>query len=71
MLAPAAAAEVSRRLVDRKILGGLDVGADYPELLGGAAGSAGGPAAALSFAVTEKRTRAEIDRLVAALGEVK
>ncbi len=69
VLAPAPAAEVSRHLLAHKILGGLDVGSDYPELLGGA--DSGGAVSALSFAFTEKRTRAEIDRLVAALGEVK
>lgn len=51
---------VNRHLLDRGILGGLSPSGAYPELAG-----------AMIFAVTEKRTRAEIDGLVAALREVK
>jgi glycine dehydrogenase subunit 1 len=44
------------RLVERKLLGGVPVGADYPDL-----------GSALLLAFTEQNTRAEIDRLVQAL----
>jgi glycine dehydrogenase subunit 1 len=47
-----------RRLADRRILAGYPLGQDYPEL-----------ADALLLCCTEVNTRAEIDRLVAALGE--
>lgn len=48
--------QLQEALAQRKILGPLDVGRFYPELNGVA-----------MFAVTEKRTKAEIDNLVAAL----
>lgn len=64
VLAPADAVAVNRHLLKQKILGGVNAAAEYPELGHGAGG-------AMTLAVTEKRTRAEIDRLVAALGEVK
>ena len=44
--------EVNRVLLEKKIIGGLDLGAYYPELAG-----------RMLIAVTEKRTRAEIDAL--------
>ncbi len=50
--------EIQERLISEKILGGLDLGAYYPELENH-----------LLFCVTEKRTREEIDRLVAVLGK--
>src|SRR4030067_1955488 len=50
--------EIQARLISEKILGGLDLGAYYPELEN-----------YLLFCVTEKRTREEIDRLVEALEE--
>jgi glycine dehydrogenase subunit 1 len=50
-------AEVNARLRDAGILGGYELGRDFPEL-----------ADALLFCVTEKRTREEIDRLVEVLG---
>ncbi len=53
---PVAPAQLQRALFERKILGPLDVGAFYPEYQGLA-----------MFAVTEKRTRGEIDALVSAL----
>jgi glycine dehydrogenase subunit 1 len=46
-------AEVNRRLLENGILGGLDLGRFYPELEGHAL-----------FCTTERRTKAEIDRLV-------
>ncbi len=48
--------KLQEALAERKILGPIDVGRFYPELDGVA-----------MFAVTEKRTKAEIDNLVAAL----
>jgi len=53
---PKPPAMIQAALAERKILGALDVGRLYPEYQGVA-----------SFAVTEKRTKAEIDDLVAAL----
>jgi len=52
-------AEVNRALLERGILGGSDLSAEFPAL---------GQAAL--YAVTEVRTQAEIDRLADALGEV-
>jgi glycine dehydrogenase subunit 1 len=49
---------LQRELVDRKLLAGVPVGADYPGLDD-----------ALLLAFTEQNTRAEIDRLVEALGD--
>lgn len=46
-------AEVNKALLAAGIIGGLDLGAHYPELAG-----------CMLVCVTEKRTRAEIDRLV-------
>ena len=54
---PRPAAEVNRRLRDVGIVGGYDLGSDYPHL-----------ANHMLIAVTEMNTRAGIDRLVAALG---
>ncbi|HEY8694785.1 MAG TPA: aminomethyl-transferring glycine dehydrogenase subunit GcvPA [Chloroflexota bacterium] len=51
--------EIRSRLVARKLLGGLPVGRDYPELEPG-----------LLLAFTEQNTREDIDRLVEALEEV-
>ena len=53
---PAPAAAMNRRLLQHKIIGGLDLSKHYPEL---------GESAL--FSVTETRTRAEIDALVAVL----
>ncbi|PIE77150.1 MAG: aminomethyl-transferring glycine dehydrogenase [Clostridiales bacterium] len=49
-------AEVNRALAEKGILGGYDLSKDYPEY-----------GNAMLLAVTEKRTKAEIDQLVAAL----
>ncbi len=46
-------AEINAALFEEKIIGGLDLGRYYPELAG-----------CMLVCVTEKRTRAEIDRLV-------
>ena len=51
--------QVNQALAKANIIGGFDLGADYPEL-GNAA----------LFCVTEARTRADIDQFVAALKEV-
>ncbi len=57
---PRPAAEVNRHLRERHgIVGGYDLGRDYPHLQ-----------AHMLIAVTEVNTRASIDRLVSALGEV-
>ncbi len=53
---PRPVADVQRTLLDKKILGGYDLGQRYPELQG-----------ASLWAVTEMNTRDQIDRLVAAL----
>ena len=55
---PAPSAEVLAALVDEGFLGGVDLRADYPEV-----------GDALLVAVTEKRTREEIDGLAAALAK--
>ncbi len=55
---PKPPAEINRHLLTRNILGGHDLGVDYPELEGH-----------MLLAVTEQNTREEIDRLVAALAE--
>ncbi|HWI51697.1 MAG TPA: aminomethyl-transferring glycine dehydrogenase subunit GcvPA [Symbiobacteriaceae bacterium] len=52
--------QINRQLLGKKILGGIPSSVDYPHLHN-----------AMTIAVTEKRTKAEIDALVAALGEVK
>lgn len=52
--------EINRHLLSQKLIGGFASSVVYPELQN-----------AMTIAVTEKRTRSEIDRLVAALGEVK
>jgi glycine dehydrogenase subunit 1 len=56
--APAAAVEAC--LLRHGLVGGTDIGDDYPERRG-----------QLLFAVTEARTETEVDRLVAALSEVR
>jgi glycine dehydrogenase subunit 1 len=53
---PRAAGEINRRLRDEGIIGGYDLGTDYPHL-----------ADHMLITVTEVNTRAGIDRLVAAL----
>lgn len=58
--APLSADVINKNLLSRKILGGFNTGSEYPEF-----------GHAMTIAVTEKRTKAEIDKLVAALGEVK
>ncbi|GFN31526.1 aminomethyl-transferring glycine dehydrogenase subunit GcvPA [Paenibacillus xylaniclasticus] len=50
--------ELNRQLMNEQIIGGYDVGRSYPELTGH-----------MLLAVTEKRSRADIDRLAARLGE--
>jgi glycine dehydrogenase subunit 1 len=57
---PQPADQINRKLLEKKILGGFPSSVDYPHLTN-----------AMTIAVTEKRTKAEIDALVAALGEVK
>jgi len=54
---PRPATEVNAHLLSQGIIGGYDLSADYPAL-----------GNALLLAVTELNTRAEIERLVAALG---
>lgn len=54
---PKPVAEVERALLDRGIIPGYDLGADYPELAG-----------RMLLCVTEMNTKAQIDDLVAALG---
>jgi len=56
---PKPPAEINRQLLAHKIIGGYELGQAYPHL-----------ADCLLFCVTEMNTKAEIDRLVAALGEV-
>ncbi len=56
---PAPPRQINLALRDRGIVGGYDLGRDYPEL-----------SDCLLFCVTEKRTRAEIDALAEALGEI-
>jgi glycine dehydrogenase subunit 1 len=60
---PMPVADLNARLLERGIFGGYDLSKDYPEL------GQGGSQAAL-FAVTEARTREEIDTLVSALEEI-
>ncbi|HEY3369014.1 MAG TPA: aminomethyl-transferring glycine dehydrogenase subunit GcvPA [Symbiobacteriaceae bacterium] len=57
---PKPAEEINRMLLQKGILGGYASSPDYPLLPN-----------AMTIAVTEKRTKAQIDQLVAALGEVK
>lgn len=56
---PKTVAEVNRELLKRKIVGGYDLGRDYPELEGH-----------MLLAVTEARTKEEIDALVQGLEEI-
>jgi glycine cleavage system P protein (glycine dehydrogenase) subunit 1 len=56
---PLAGATLQRRLVDRQLLAGVPVGADYPDLNDG-----------LLLAFTEQNTRADIDRLVESLSDL-
>jgi glycine dehydrogenase subunit 1 len=58
--APADVDGINKHLLSKKILGGFNASTEYPEMQNG-----------LILAVTEKRTKAEIDKLVAALREVK
>ena len=53
-------AEVNKELLKEKIIGGLDLGEYYPELVGH-----------MLVCVTEKRTKAEIDALAAGLEALK
>ncbi|HYF94066.1 MAG TPA: aminomethyl-transferring glycine dehydrogenase subunit GcvPA [Symbiobacteriaceae bacterium] len=57
---PKPADEINKLLLGKKILGGIPSSVDYPHIPN-----------AMTIAVTEKRTKGEIDALVAALGEVK
>lgn len=52
-------AEINKLLLQKKIIGGLDLGLYYPELAGH-----------MLVCVTEKRTKAEIDAFVAGLGAI-
>jgi len=56
---PHPAADVNKRLREQGIIGGYDLGRDYPQL-----------EQHMVFAVTEVNTRESIDRLVGALREV-
>jgi len=56
---PRPPAEINARLLEREIIGGYDLGGDYPHL-----------ADYMLLCVTEMNTREQIDRLVAALREV-
>ena len=51
--------DVQEKLLEKGILGGFGIGSDYPDYPN-----------AMLFAVTEKRTKEEIDALAAALEEV-
>ncbi len=55
---PVPPAELNRRLLEKGYIGGYDLGRAYPELAGH-----------VLFCATEKRTRADIDGFVRALGE--
>ncbi|HWR39650.1 MAG TPA: aminomethyl-transferring glycine dehydrogenase subunit GcvPA [Patescibacteria group bacterium] len=57
---PRPVAEINAALLQKNILGGLDLSGCYPEL-----------GQAMLVCVTEKRTRAEIDRLAAEMGAMK
>lgn len=56
---PASVTEINDLLLDQDILGGYDLGVDYPELTGH-----------MLIAVTEMNTRQQIDRLAGLLSEV-
>jgi glycine dehydrogenase subunit 1 len=56
---PKPAAEINQHLLENEILGGFDLGRDYPGLKDG-----------ILFAVTEMNSREEIDYLVEVLSEV-
>ncbi|MBE0478879.1 aminomethyl-transferring glycine dehydrogenase subunit GcvPA, partial [Candidatus Aerophobetes bacterium] len=58
--APTSFEKINKKLLEEKILGGLDLGKFYPELENH-----------LLFCTTEKRTKQEMDRLVSLLGDVK
>lgn len=51
--------EINRQLLQKGMIGGYDLGRDYPELAGN-----------MLVAVTEKRTKEEIDTLVKELGDL-
>lgn len=51
--------QLNRKLLDKGYIGGYDLGRDYPELRGH-----------LLIAVTEQRTKAEIEQFTASLGEL-
>ena len=56
---PGSVTEINQALLERKIVGGYDLGRDYPELAGH-----------MLLAVTEARTKEEIDSLVQGLEEI-
>lgn len=56
---PGSVADINRKLLEQKIVGGYDLGRDYPELAGH-----------MLLAVTEMRTKEEIDSLVQGLEEI-
>lgn len=56
---PGSVADINRKLLEQKIVGGYDLGCDYPELAGH-----------MLLAVTEMRTKEEIDSLVQGLEEI-
>lgn len=57
--APASSKKINQKLLEAKILGGLDLGRFYPELKNH-----------LLFCTTEKRNKEELDKLVSLLGEI-
>jgi len=56
---PKPPAEINRRLLEHRIIGGYDLGRDYPHLKN-----------CMLFCVTEMNTREEIDRLVEILSQI-
>jgi glycine cleavage system P protein (glycine dehydrogenase) subunit 1 len=63
---PRPVAEINRALYAENIIGGYDLGKDYPHLTNPADGA--GPKGSMLVAVTELNTREQIDALVKALG---
>lgn len=57
---PVSPEKINEKLLEEKILGGLDLGRFYPELKNH-----------LLFCTTEKRTKEEMDRLASLLGDIK
>jgi len=57
--APISSKKINQKLLEEKILGGLDLGRFYPELKNH-----------LLLCTTEKRTKEELDKLISLLGEI-